>query len=111
MIFQLVQKYLSVLGISKAQSKRSVHVKVLIGCLLLGTNIILHLKFLFDEANSFKEYTESIFMSTVTVMSFWCYISMFYKREELFKFIDEGEKLLILFRESKYSKRKYYGKN
>lgn len=102
MIFQLVQKNLSILGISKAQSVRLFRIKVSIGCLLLGTNFIIHFKFLLDEANSFREYSESTYMLNVTVMVLWCYANLIRQRVELLEFIDKTEKLLILCRESKF---------
>lgn len=105
MIFQLVQENLSILGISKTQSKRSCRIKMLIGCLFLGVSIVLHFKFLYSEANDFKVITESIFVSSVTVISFWCFISLIHKSDELFDIIDWMENLIVLFKESKYSNR------
>lgn len=102
MLFRSVQKNLSILGIARAESARSFRTKVLIGCLLLGTNIIMHLKYLFGEAHSILEYSESIFTSSITVMGLWCYASLLHKREKLLEFIDKCETLLKLFRESKF---------
>lgn len=68
----------------------------------MGAGIILHFKFLFDEASNFREYTESIFISSNTLITAWCYASMVYKREELFELVDVSEELLVLFRESEY---------
>lgn len=101
MIFQLVQRNLSILGISKLDSDRSFRIKVLIGCFLQATHIAIRLIFLFHEANGFREYSESIFMISVTVVDFWAYANLVYKRKELFEFIDGSEKLVILFKESK----------
>lgn len=103
MFFQLVVKNLSFLGISKTQSVRSHRIKILIGYLFLGISIVLHLKYLYSEANGFEEFTQSIFISSVTVITSWCFISLIYKSDELFEFIDEGESLFVVFRDSKYS--------
>lgn len=102
MIFQLVQKNLWFLGISKSQSVGSFYTRMLIGCLLLITHCSLRLKFLFGVANSFQQYAESIFMSSGMVVIFWCYASLIYKREELFEFIDKCDELLIEFKEGKF---------
>lgn len=103
MIFQLVQKNLSVLGITKTQSVRVFRIKVLIGGFLLGIHIIIHLKFFFGEANSFSEYSESTFLSSVSVVAMWCYANLIHEREKILEFIEEIEKLLLLFDESKFT--------
>lgn len=102
MVFHLVQKNLSILGISETQSAISFHVKVLVGCLLLATHVSMRLKFLFGEANSFQQYAESIFMSSGMVVIFWCYASLIHKRNELFTFIDKCDELLIEFKKCKF---------
>lgn len=102
MLFQLVQENFSTLGISKTQSAYSFRIKVVIGYLLLGTDFIIHLKFLFDEANSFKEYSECIFTTSITVMGLWSYAILIHKREKLLEFIDKCENMLNLFKESKF---------
>lgn len=103
MIFELVQKNLTIWGAGKEQSIRTFHGKLFIGCLLLGSNVIIHLKYLFGEENTPRGYIESIFMSSIAVMSFWCYSSMILKKEQLFKLINECEELLVPCKESKYS--------
>lgn len=102
MIFQLIQKNLSILGISRTRSVGSFRKKMLIGCLLLGIHISLRLKFLFGVANSFQQYAESIFMSSGVVVIFWCYACLICKREELFEFIDKCDELIIQFEECKF---------
>lgn len=102
MVFYLVQKKLSILGISEMQSAISFHVKVLIGCLLLATHVSMRLKFLFGEADSLQQYAESIFMSSGMVVTVWCYVSLIHKRNELFTFIDKSDELLIQFKKCKF---------
>lgn len=102
MLLELVQENFAILGICKRQSDRSSCVKALIGCLLLTTQIIIHLKFLFDEADNFAQYAESIFTTSAAIMALWSYITLIRNSQESFEFIEESEALLVLFRDSKF---------
>lgn len=99
MIFQLVQKNLSILGISKIQPNR---LFLVIGGLLEIAHITVRLEFLLNEANTFQLYTHSAFMLSVGMANLWLFTSLIIKREDIFKFIDGTEKLLNLFEESKF---------
>lgn len=101
MIFELVRENLSILGINKAPLIGLFRVRMLIGGVLLGTHVSFRLTFLFNEANSFQQYAESIFMSSGMVVISWCYASLIYKREELFEFIDKCDGILIQCEECK----------
>lgn len=102
MIFQLVQKNLSILGIKKTPLSRSSRIREIIGGLLLSTHIISRLKFLVTEANTLQLYTQSAFTSSVAIANLSILTSLIYKREEIYKFIDGAENLLILFKECKF---------
>lgn len=100
MIFKLVQKNLVILGISKKQSIYSFYGKALIGFLLLGINVLSHFQFLSHDDITFEEYTESLYMTTIAVLSLLCYASMILKNEEYFDFIDKFKSIIQLFNKS-----------
>lgn len=101
-MFQLIQKKLRILGITKPKSIHSLHGNKLIGWFLLGTAVIMHLTFFFGEANNFREYAESIYWSSLTAVCFSCYTSMILKHEKFFKLIDGCDNLIVVANESEY---------
>lgn len=102
MIFQLVQKNLSILGITKTQPNNSCRMREIIGCLLVIAHIIIRLKFLLNDANSFQLYTRAAFMSSVAIANLCCLASLIHKRKEIYKLIDGCENVIVLFKECKF---------
>lgn len=92
-IFQSTVKFLESLGITL--QSRSLNVRSSITIILLGTMTSLICAFLFCEASNFKEYTESIYMSSVTIAIFTTYLFVIWKREHLFQFIDCWEEIAV----------------
>lgn len=109
MIFRIVQKNLDILGISRKQSANAFYVKVFIGYLVLSDNIILHIKFLFRDEITFEQYTMSLYMTTIAVLSFLCYVCVILKRKEFFENINNLESTIKKFSESQ-SKRYFFFK-
>lgn len=100
MIFQLVQKNLIILGISRNQSIYAFYVKVFIGFLLLGSGVFYHFEFIFRNDLTFEEYAESLYMTTISVMSFLCYVIMILIKDNFFKHIDKLDSIIQQFNES-----------
>lgn len=90
-IFPSTVNFLAVLGIT-AQS-RPFNVRILITLTILGTLVTLMCAFFFFESKSFKDYTESIYMSSVTIALFLTYSFVVWKKENIFQFIDCWEKI------------------
>lgn len=107
MIFRLVQRNLAILGISRAQSKFTFYVKVFAGYLLLGSGIAVHFRFLFRDDVTFEEYTQSLNVTTMTVMSTLCFTIMVLEKAKFFKHIDNLESKIQLFIQSE-SKFKFF---
>lgn len=91
-IFQSTKKYLAIVGIV-AQSRRPFNMRTLATLSGFAIMIILICTFLFCEANSFKDYTESIYMSSVSIAIFSTFSFVIWKRENIFQFIDCWEKI------------------
>lgn len=100
MVFELVEKNLIVLGISRKLSTHAFYARVLIGCLLLSSSVIFHLKFLYRDDVTIEEYTKSMFMTSIISMSFLCYANMILKKEKFFELIDRFEAVIQIFRQS-----------
>lgn len=101
MIFQVVQKNMEILGISRTQSIHVFHGKVFIGAVALSIAVISHFKFLFRGDLTFEEGMQSFFYTTVTVMCSLCYASIILQNEHVFELFDKFEATIQLFGESK----------
>lgn len=100
MVFHLVERNLILLGISRKQSINAFYVKVFVGNLLLSSSVILHIKFLYRDDVTIEEYTKSLFMTSITSMSFLCYANMILKKEKFFELIDMFESVTQIFGKS-----------
>lgn len=100
MIFRLIQTNFDILGISRNQSVHALYVKVFLGLLQLGSDTVFHLKFVFRGNLAFAEYTESLYMTTIAVMSLLCYAVMVLTKTNFFDYIDNLESLIQQFSES-----------
>lgn len=89
-IFQSTIHFLETLGITS--QTRPINVRSLVTILAFGTMTIL-ICASFWEANNFKEYTESIYMSSVTIVIFVTFLFVIWKKENVFEFIDCWEKI------------------
>lgn len=89
MVFLLIQKNLAKMGITKPQSQRArpFSVKILMEILMLGINAILQFIFLVHDASGFRECTESIYMTSIAIVTFVCFASLIFKTNEIYEFI------------------------
>lgn len=100
MIFQFVQKNMEILGISRTQPIYIFYGKALIGHIVLCVAVFWHFKFLFRGNLTFEEYMQSLFMTTITVMSYLCYTCIISQNKKVFEIIDMIEATIELFSES-----------
>lgn len=90
-IFESTVKFLETVGITS--QSHALNVRTLSTIATFGTMVTLICAFLFFEASSFKEYTESIYMSSVTIAILVTFVFVIWKRENIFQFIDCWEKI------------------
>lgn len=93
-MFEFTQRNFAIAGIvpNLAAKPYSLNGKVKLGFLTLGLAIICNFTYTFCEANTFIEYTQSIFMSTLTVIVDFALFTLVVNVKKLFKFIDDSEK-------------------
>lgn len=90
-IFQSTKKFLESVGIT-AES-RPLNMRNLIVLVVFAIMMILIWGFLFFRASNFKEYTESIYMSSVTLAIFSTFTFVIWKKSNVFQFIDCWERI------------------
>lgn len=90
-VLQLVQKNFATAGIvpQLASQPYLLNRRVKLGFLTLGLAVSCNFTYTFSEANAFIEYTQSIFMSSLTIIVSFALFSMVIKVNELFKFIND----------------------
>lgn len=93
MVFLLIQRNLAKIGIKKQQSQQAhpFNGKVLIGTVVLFMNAILQFIYLVHDAHGFREFTESIYMTSIGISTFICYVSLALKADEIYGFIDVAD--------------------
>lgn len=100
-IFQTIQKNLEIFGISSVQPAQTYcNRKILLYLLSCGSLIIMNCIFLIHVAKSFKEYTDSIYITSVSVALFVSFSFLIRRIANLFEFIDSLEKII---NDSEYS--------
>lgn len=97
MVFELVGRNLVALRISRKHSTHAFYARVFIGYLLLSPSVIFHLKFFYRDDVTIEEYAKSMFMTSITSMSFF-YANMILKKEKFFELIDTFEVAIQIFR-------------
>lgn len=65
---------------------------------IIFASVILEFTYLIHEADSAQKFMESIYVTTVTIGSFFCFANASFIMEEIFSFIDSSNET---FRESK----------
>lgn len=93
-IFIPNQKYFALLGISRQQSMQPFNAKNLLSFLILFLLVILCGGFLVCDANNLNEYTESIYITSVTITIATIFLTFIWNMNEFFNFIDEWEKIV-----------------
>lgn len=101
-ILQTVQKSLSYLGIglNPAHKLQSFNGKILIDLLILTTAIIWSLMYIFNDAETFTEYTSSIYLCSSFILIILVLIITIFHSTELYKIINACE-CIINMREYK----------
>lgn len=94
MVLFLVQKNFVMFGITKNQTNFQFG-RMSIIFLLFILNAASSFTYLLTEPNNFKEYIESIYMTSVATMSGVCCATMVFKRKKLFALIQRVEEMLI----------------
>lgn len=89
-ICQSTLKFFGLLGIT-AQS-HAFNMRNLLTILVFGIMLFIVGEFLFCEASGFKEYTESIYISSIILAIFVTFIFVIWNKENIFLFIDCFEK-------------------
>ena len=88
--FRLTQKNFALAGISPNLLTQSypLNGKILMGFLTLGLAIISLLMYVFNDANTFIEYTQSIYMCSLATLIVFAVMILILKRVTLYEFIN-----------------------
>lgn len=88
------QEYFATLGINRHQSvqHQPFNVKNLLPSLKFSVCVILCGGFLINEANSFIEYTESVYFTSATIAVAIIFLTFVWNMENYFNFIDGWER-------------------
>lgn len=93
MVLQLAQKNFAAAGIvpNLTAQPYPLNGRILLGFLTLGLAAICNFKYGFYDANTFIEYTQSIFMSSLTIIVNFALLNLSVKVKKLFKFINDAD--------------------
>lgn len=91
-LVQSAQSYLTMLGMNPNQ--RLVNVNFFVAELIIATNVTLNWLFLIYEANTFREYTNAIFLTSTITIAAVCFTIFATESEHIFNMINIGEKLI-----------------
>lgn len=92
-ICQTVQQNLSTIGISPNSDFSAFNVKISIGLLLLGSCTVSMLIYIFYEAKTFFQYTQSIYVCSVFILTILTLIIMVLHSSKMLQIIDGWESL------------------
>lgn len=90
--FQSVRKTLTILGIN--QNGSAFIDKVLIAYYVYCSSTILSCVFFFTEAESFREYTDSIYTLTANIAVTFCFTYIIIEMDQLFQYIEDCRKIV-----------------
>lgn len=93
-IFKSNQKYFATLGITRHQAaqRQPFNAKHLRSFLVFILFVISLSKHLFCEANNFKEYTESAYFTSTSIVTATIFLMFIWRMKFFFNFIDDWEK-------------------
>lgn len=91
-IFQAFQRNFAIVGITQTVAKQRcpVNVKIFLGILLLGSAILCNLLFVIYEAKTFAEYTQTLYICSVSCLTLSALIITILKMKKMFEFINDG---------------------
>lgn len=92
--FTWTQWKFSIVGISPSIVSRPFNWKILCGFLVLSVSIFCQLVYIFKDANTFAEYTQSIYIGSLILVIFAAMIILIVKRVTLYEFINCVDKIL-----------------
>lgn len=94
-IFHTIQKAFGILGFSSNQSlhRYPFNGRIWMGFVVFGICLISYLYYLFNIANTFMEYTQSVYVTGAVILIGSSYIIILIKMKKLFQFIDFVEDL------------------
>lgn len=90
-LFQSIKKTAAILGIRPDYSFSG---RILVACLHYGLCTILLCLFLFFNAQSYEEYTNSIYNISVSISTATCYILFIFQMDKFFQLYDLSEKII-----------------
>lgn len=95
-IFQLTQKNLNTVGISPNLLLQPcpLNTKIAIGFLIATSHAICNLVFIFFEAETFSEFTQTIYMGSFAILVIFNLVIFISNVENLFRIIDNCENLV-----------------
>lgn len=93
-LFQFTQKIYAMMGISSSPSVRAINGKTVITFLLYGFGAISTGLFLSQEATTFNEFTEAIYICSAFIIIGLAFACMKINSGMLFKFIGNFEKII-----------------
>lgn len=94
MYFQRIREHFAIMGISKAylvEDKHQLNPKVLFGFFSLSFIVIIESLSLFLHADGFRAYTESAYITSITIFSLFSFMLLIVKSKQLFELIDTIE--------------------
>lgn len=83
--FQSTVEFFEILGVTP--NSRPFNARNLLSIFVFGLTLVLCCVFLVCEAQDVKDYTESIYMSSVFITILLVFLSFIWKKENIFKFI------------------------
>lgn len=94
--FQSVRKSLAILGINLGHSStiNQLNGKTLISFFILGSDIFSHFVYLFNEAGSFRDYTDSIYLTTANLAIAICFTILVFQMKNIIELIDGVQKVV-----------------
>lgn len=94
-LFQIIQRYFAILGISSNYSKQNdmLNRNVLKASVFYGLNSTFNTIFLLVEASNFREYIDSIIATTSVFGILFCFMIVFSEMSKLFEFIENCERV------------------
>lgn len=93
--FVIIEKYFAIAGITPSLADQTcpLNGRILLGFLLLGSGMYFTSVFLIDEAETFAEYTQSVYTNALSTLIILALLILIFKVKQLFKFINDCDKL------------------
>lgn len=94
-VFQAIQSNFAIVGINPIVAKQPYpfNVKIVLGILLLGSAIVCNLLYVIDDAETFAEYTQTIYICSVSCLILSALIITILKMKKVFEFINYTDEL------------------